>query len=162
MKTTLIVPRPLDAVELPAELDGRHGTNRANGRMQITAVDDLNVIRAWLARVVDTKTTFENYRKEAGRLLPWAIVQLGKPLSSLTHEDLLQLMEWTLSPIKWCYDTDHFGTLMPFRVGASIPLVEGVTTSTPGAGNDVYRLSGSGANRECDRLECCFPDLMIR
>ncbi|WP_316251897.1 hypothetical protein [Paraburkholderia sp. UCT31] len=94
MKTTLIVPRPLDAVELPAELDGRHGTNRANGRMQITAVDDLNVIRAWLARVVDTKTTFENYRKEAGRLLPWAIVQLGKPLSSLTHEDLLQLMEW--------------------------------------------------------------------
>lgn len=63
--------------------------NRANGRQQIAAADDLSAIRAWLARVVDTKTTFDNYRKEAERLLLWSVVQPGKPLSSLTHEDRL-------------------------------------------------------------------------
>lgn len=89
MTTKLIAPRPLDALDLPPDLDGRHGVNRANGRQQITAADDLSAIRAWLARVVDTKTTFDNYRKEAERLLLWSIMQLGKPLSSLTHEDLL-------------------------------------------------------------------------
>ncbi|MGF6872741.1 hypothetical protein [Paraburkholderia sp. MM5477-R1] len=80
MKTALIAPRPLDALELPADLDGRDGTNRAHGHSQIAARDDLNAVRAWLARVADRKTTFENYRKEAERLLLWAIVQLGKPL----------------------------------------------------------------------------------
>ena len=60
----------------------------ARAHAQIAARDDLNAVRAWLARVADKKTTFENYRKEAERLLLWAIVQLGKPLSSLTHEDL--------------------------------------------------------------------------
>ena len=32
-------------------------------------------------RFVDTKTTFDNYRKEAERLLLWSVVQMGKPLS---------------------------------------------------------------------------------
>jgi hypothetical protein len=59
MRTTLIAPRPLDMLELPVELDGRNGVNRAHGRRQIAANDDLNAIRAWLARVIDTQTTFE-------------------------------------------------------------------------------------------------------
>jgi len=46
-------------------------------------------VRAWLANYANTKTTYDNYRKEAERLLLWAVVQLGKPLSSLAHEDLL-------------------------------------------------------------------------
>lgn len=98
MKTALIAPRPLDALDLPADLDGRDGTNRAHGHSQITARDDLNAVRAWLARVADKKTTFENYRKEAERLLLWAIVQLGKPLSSLTHEDLQLFREFLKDP----------------------------------------------------------------
>ncbi|MPW11322.1 integrase, partial [Paraburkholderia sp. CNPSo 3155] len=77
MKTALIAPRPLDVLELPDDLDGRTGVNRATGRRQIAADDDLAAVRAWLARVADTKTTFENYRKEAERLLLWSIVQLG-------------------------------------------------------------------------------------
>jgi site-specific recombinase XerD len=98
MKTTLIAPRPLDALDLPPELDGRHGMNRAPGRTQIAATDDLNAIRAWLARVIDTKTTFENYRKEAERLLLWSLVELGKPLSSLTHEELLVYRRFLADP----------------------------------------------------------------
>ncbi|NYH14224.1 integrase [Paraburkholderia bryophila] len=98
MKTALIALRPLDVLELPADLDGSDGTNRAHGHAQIAARDDLNAVRAWLARVADKKTTFENYRKEAERLLLWALVQLGKPLSSLTHEDLQLFREFLKDP----------------------------------------------------------------
>jgi len=59
-----------------------------HGHSQIASRDDLDAVRTGLARVADKKTTLENYRKEAERLLLWAIAQLGKPLSSLTHEDL--------------------------------------------------------------------------
>ncbi|MEI2769769.1 MAG: hypothetical protein V9G98_03200 [Candidatus Competibacter sp.] len=34
--------------------------------------------------------TLRNYRKEAERLLLWALLERGKPLSSLTREDCLQ------------------------------------------------------------------------
>jgi integrase/recombinase XerD len=97
--TTAIAPAPLDALVIPATLDGRDGTNRAAGRQaQISAANDLDAIRAWLARFTGTKTTFDNYRKEAERLLLWAIVQLGKPLSSLTHEDLLVYQHFLADP----------------------------------------------------------------
>jgi integrase/recombinase XerD len=107
MKTALPAPRPLDALELPADLDGRHGTNRASGRRQVAADTDLDAVRAWLARFVDTKTTFDNYRKEAERLLLWSVLQLGKPLSSLTHEDLLGYQHFLADPqpaARWTAD----------------------------------------------------------
>ncbi|MGF7135775.1 integrase/recombinase XerD [Paraburkholderia sp. EB58] len=73
--------------------------NRTTGRQaQIAATNDLNAIRAWLARFTGTKTTFENYRKEAERPLLWSIVELGKPLSSLTHEDLLVYQHFLADP----------------------------------------------------------------
>jgi len=97
--TLAIVPAPLDVLIIPDALDGRDGTNRTTGRQaQIAATNDLEALRAWLARFADTKTTFENYRKEAERLLLWSIVQLGKPLSSLTHEDLLAYQHFLADP----------------------------------------------------------------
>lgn len=81
---------PIELVRLASELDGQTGTNRAiGGRSQIAAQNDVEAIKAWLARFADTLTTFTSYRKEAERLLLWAVIELGKPLSSLTHEDLL-------------------------------------------------------------------------
>jgi site-specific recombinase XerD len=107
MPTALPAPRPIDALELPPDLDGRHGTNRANGRRQVAADTDLDAVRAWLARFVDTKTTFDNYRKEAERLLLWSVLQTGKPLSSLTHEDLLGYQHFLADPqpaARWTAD----------------------------------------------------------
>jgi integrase/recombinase XerD len=84
---------------IPPELDGGAGMNRATaGRAQIAATNDLDAIRAWLSRFVDTKTTFENYRKEAERLLLWSLTALGKPLSSLTHEDCLRYQHFLADP----------------------------------------------------------------
>ena len=81
---------PIESVVISPDFDGRNGTNRATGnRPQIAAQNDIDAIKAWLARFADTKTTFDNYRKEAERLLLWSTVQLQKPISSLTHEDLL-------------------------------------------------------------------------
>lgn len=91
--------RPLDNVLLPTEMDGSHGDNRARGnRPQITANNDVDAIKAWLARFLDTKTTFDNYRKEAERLLLWSTLQLGKPLSSITHEDWLAYQRFLANP----------------------------------------------------------------
>lgn len=81
---------PLELVGLPDHLDGRTGSNRSTlGRSQIAAQTDIDALKAWLARFLDTRTTFDSYRKESERLLLWTTIELGKPLSSLTHEDLL-------------------------------------------------------------------------
>ena len=107
MKSALRTPRPLDALELPPGLDGRHGTNRASGPRQVAASTDLDAVRAWLARFTGTKTTFDNYRKEAERLLLWSVLQTGKPLSSLTHEDLLVYQHFLADPqpaARWTAD----------------------------------------------------------
>lgn len=100
MVNAQIVPvQPVESLVVPERLDGRDGTNRgAIGGSQLSATNDLDAVRAWLANYADTKTTFDNYRKEAERLLLWAVVQLGKPLSSLTHEDLLMFKVFLVDP----------------------------------------------------------------
>jgi integrase/recombinase XerD len=92
-------PAPLETLIVPAALDGSSGLNRAlSGRAQIAAQNDLDAIRAWLSRFLDTKPTFESYRKEAERLLLWSIVVAGKPLSSLTHEDCRRYQQFLADP----------------------------------------------------------------
>lgn len=90
---------PIESIILAHDLDGSSGINRATAnRPQISATNDVEAIKAWLARFFDTKTTFENYRKEAERLLLWATLQLNKPLSSLTHEDFLLYQRFLADP----------------------------------------------------------------
>ncbi|MGQ7932466.1 tyrosine-type recombinase/integrase [Paraburkholderia sp. D1E] len=89
----------VESLVIPERLDGRDGTNRGDARnSQLAARNDLDAVRAWLANYADTKTTFDSYRKEAERLLLWAVVQSGKPLSSLTHEDLLRYRPFLVDP----------------------------------------------------------------
>ncbi|QIE29578.1 Tyrosine recombinase XerC (plasmid) [Caballeronia sp. SBC2] len=47
---------------------------------------------------METKATFDTYRKESERLLLWSITELRKPLSSLTHEDLLIYRRFLADP----------------------------------------------------------------
>ena len=64
MTALLLPPQPIETLTIPSELDGSDGNNRSrSGTAQIAARNDLDAIRAWLARFVDTKTTFDNYRK---------------------------------------------------------------------------------------------------
>ncbi|MET3124622.1 integrase/recombinase XerD [Oxalobacteraceae bacterium GrIS 2.11] len=97
--TMLDIAEPIKNVHISADLDGRNGSNRASGnRPQVAANTDVDAIKAWLARFVDTKTTFDNYRKEAERLLLWSTVAMQKPVSSLTHEDLLVYQRFLADP----------------------------------------------------------------
>lgn len=76
-----------------------HGSNRAPAHaLRIQANNDAAAVSAWLARYADTQTTFSNYRKEAERLLLWSLHQRHKPLSSLTHEDLLAYQQFLQDP----------------------------------------------------------------
>jgi integrase/recombinase XerD len=101
----LVEPAPIEAIRLPAGLDGLRDSNRApHLRAQIAADNDIDAIKASLTRFVDTKTTFDNYRKEAERLLLWCTLELGKPLSSLTHEDWLIYRSFLKDPkphVRW-------------------------------------------------------------
>lgn len=92
-------PAPLESYVIPAELDGRTGTNRAkDGIAQIAAATDVDAIKAWLARYADSRPTVDSYRKEAERLLLWSTLELGKPLSSLTHEDVMRYRYFLTDP----------------------------------------------------------------
>lgn len=109
---------PIERLLVAPTLDGSHGSNRATaGKPLIAASNDIDAVKAWLARFVDTKTTFDNYRKEAERLLLWSTVQLQKPLSSLTHEDLLSYQRFLRDPqpsVRWITrDGRKFGRTHP-------------------------------------------------
>lgn len=86
----LVAPVPIERLVVVDALCGRDGSNRSRaGHRQIAADTDHDALLAWLARYSDSANTFANCRKEAERLFLWCLVELGKPLSSVTHEDLL-------------------------------------------------------------------------
>ncbi|MEX3629921.1 MAG: phage integrase family protein [Burkholderia sp.] len=80
---------PLEALVVPAELNGANGLNRAPVPAHQAALNtDLDAIHAWIAvRGARSVHTTRAYRREAERLLLWAIVVKHKPLSSLNTMD---------------------------------------------------------------------------
>ncbi len=91
---------PFENFLLQAELDGSEGRFRAPlHQCLLEAKNDYEAIAAWLASKHDPNGTGKTaihraYRKEAERLLLWAILEHGKPLSSLTVEgrELVQVV----------------------------------------------------------------------
>ncbi|WP_423194602.1 phage integrase family protein [Cupriavidus sp. H18C2] len=78
---------PWEHLRLPHEVDGSAGAFRAPLSTCILGVDnDYEAIQAWLA-LHESSATQRAYRKEAERLILWAIVARGKALSSLTTKD---------------------------------------------------------------------------
>ena len=86
---------PYEKFVLPAALDGSQGKYRApHDKCLLMAGNDHEAIGAWLAskRAGDIdgdglSSTQRSYRKEAERLLLWAILERGKAMSSLSVED---------------------------------------------------------------------------
>ncbi|MBK3337206.1 phage integrase family protein [Burkholderia pseudomallei] len=87
---TVATPEPVvpwENIRVPHDVDGSRGTFRAPKPMcALEANNDYQAISAWLERHEATETQ-RAYRREAERLLLWAIVERGKALSSLTSED---------------------------------------------------------------------------
>jgi site-specific recombinase XerD len=80
---------PWEALTLPHEVDGSRGTFRAPAATcTLDAANDYEAVQTWLA-LHESAATQRTYRKEAERLILWAIVERGRALSSLTTEDAL-------------------------------------------------------------------------
>ena len=78
---------PWESLVVPAELDGSRGTFRAPpATCTLAANDDYQAVNSWL-ELLEAPATVRSYRKEAERLILWAVVERGRALSSLTTED---------------------------------------------------------------------------
>ena len=129
--------RPLEKFIVPAELDGSHGLyRRPQAQCLLKATNDYQAILVWLRskhgltpdqkahlksrrRQRDTGVeqgldwlqslshTQRAYRKEAERLLLWAITHKGKALSSMSNEDCIEYRDFLADPqprSRWCGD----------------------------------------------------------
>lgn len=80
---------PWSLAALPAALDGSQGRFRAPPQTcGLDATNDVEAIHAWLA-LHEAPQTARAYRREAERLLLWALVERRAPLSSLTTDDAI-------------------------------------------------------------------------
>lgn len=79
---------PLERFLLPTHLDGSRGRNRSPEAPFIPLAHDLAAIEAWLYLYDPASHTHRNYRREAERLLLWAIMSQKKALSSVDATDL--------------------------------------------------------------------------
>ncbi|WP_321961950.1 site-specific integrase [Paraburkholderia sp. J7] len=80
---------PWEALKLPHEVDGSEGAFRApRATCTLDASNDYEAVQTWLA-LHESPATQRTYKKEAERLILWAIVERGRALSSLTTEDAI-------------------------------------------------------------------------
>jgi site-specific recombinase XerD len=85
---------PLESFVPPAALDGSRGVNRGSGRCQLDAENDYQAIQAWLKARALSPHTERAYRREAERLLLWAVLERAQALSSLTIDDVTAYRDW--------------------------------------------------------------------
>ncbi|SAL76403.1 integrase family protein [Caballeronia peredens] len=89
-----IVIAPLEALRVPAALDGSNGSNRATGAH---FGSDIRAIFAWLDARSASEHTRRAYRREAERLLLWALLEKEKPLSSLDRNECAEYIDTFLA-----------------------------------------------------------------
>ena len=102
-KALLVIPapvaRPWEQPVVPADIDGSTGTFRApRATCVLDANDDHAAVQAWLA-LQESTATQRAYRKEAERLMLWAIVERQRALSSLTTEDAIAFRAFLRKPL---------------------------------------------------------------
>lgn len=80
---------PWEHLRVPHEVDGSHGQFRAPQHVcLLKASNDYEAVQSWLS-LHESAATQRAYRKEAERLILWAIVERGAALSSLTTDDAI-------------------------------------------------------------------------
>lgn len=109
---------PIEAFAVPANVDGTSGSNRWPGRPRIDAENDLQAIHAWLATKSGNRNTQRAYRKEAERMLLWAIIERGKALSDLSVDDCTGYRDWLSmlgrsQPDQWAFTIQQTDWIAP-------------------------------------------------
>jgi site-specific recombinase XerD len=100
MTTELGLPTQYaSAIQLRASQVGGFGSNLGDAtRRQIRAETDLDAISLWLANYVESPSTHANYRKEAERLLLWALAEALKGPGAIAQEDLRRFRAFLAAP----------------------------------------------------------------
>jgi site-specific recombinase XerD len=88
----------MERLVIPATLDGSQGSNRAPVTPFIPMTHDLAAIQAWLALLDNPSHTQRSYRREAERLLLWAIMVKHQALSSLNAVDFADYRRFLQDP----------------------------------------------------------------
>ena len=89
---------PLERLIVPSEVDGTRGRFRADpATCTLSANNDYQAVRAWI-ELQESGATQRAYRKEAERLMLWAIFERKKALSSLTTEDAIAYRQFLRKP----------------------------------------------------------------
>lgn len=90
---------PWERLVVPDDVDGSRGTFRApSANCALDASNDYQAVNAWLS-LHESAATQRAYRKEAERLILWAIVERGRALSSLTTEDAIAYRAFLRHPV---------------------------------------------------------------
>ncbi|WP_454905972.1 phage integrase family protein [Variovorax gossypii] len=128
---------PWERLHLPRELDGSNGAFRAPpSSCVLGAGNDYEAVQAWLS-LHEAAATQRAYRKEAERLILWAIVERGRALSSLTTEDAVAYRTFLRRPVprsRWV------GRAAPRTAAGWKPFTGDLSTNSAG-----YALSVIGA-----------------
>jgi Phage integrase protein len=128
---------PWETLVVPENVNGSRGAFRApQATCTLSATDDYQAVQAWL-ELQDAQATQRAYRKEAERLMLWAILQRGKALSSLTTEDAIAYRAFLRNPTprdRWVGPSRPrtSGEWRPFQ-GALAPRSVGYALSVVGA-----------------------------
>lgn len=106
----LVVATPADGIvpwehlAVPHAVDGSRGTFRApQASCALNARNDYEAVQAWLS-LHESPATQRAYRKEAERLILWAIIERGRALSSLTTDDAVAYRSFLRQPtprVRW-------------------------------------------------------------
>ena len=116
---------PWEKLVVPHEVDGTRGLHRApRASCVLRANNDYEAVQAWLS-LHEAPATQRAYRKEAERLLLWAIVERGVALSSLATEDAVAYRAFLRQPTprqRWVGPASprHASEWRPFAGGLSI------------------------------------------
>ena len=102
----LVPLRPLAEIEVPSQLSGSEGVNRAPAeRLQIEARNDVDAMLAFLAEYDKSPGTHRIYQRECERLFLWTWWECRKPVSSLTRQDFEGYLNFLADPqpaAVWC------------------------------------------------------------
>lgn len=105
-RVTAIVP--IETLKVPESLAGESGSNRFPGRPRIDAINDHHAIQSWLTTKAGSPNTERAYRKEAERLLLWAVIERQKALADMEVDDCTAYRDWLsmlgrTAPSQWPY-----------------------------------------------------------
>lgn len=129
---------PLERLRVPARFSGVDGRFRGSAST-LSAQTDLDAVHAWLRAKGTRPATERVYRKEAERLLLWAILVRQRAVSSLTAEDAQAFVRFLGSkpPADWISSVESRssdawrpfrGRLSPQSVKHAVGVIGGLFT----------------------------------